>query len=195
MPVMPTPTRRPFSSPAFTLLELMVVLVLLGIAGAMVIPSMGESHILRVQGALRQLVSDISFAQSDAVAFQESRAVVFDVANSTYTLVAVPGTTIDLVNNTLYDATRPGGTYGANFTDNHYGDARIAAASFGGSGGPTATIVFDAMGGLIGGPGDNTPGSGGSIRINGAKQSFIITVEAFTGRTTVAQDKTYRPPP
>lgn len=180
---------------AFTLIELMVVIVLMGIAGAMIIPALGDTGVLRVQGAVRMLVADISFAQADAAAFQETRAIVFNVPNSSYSLVSVPGTTIDAASNTLYEPTRPGGRYTADFRNQQFGfgDARIVSASFtstgGGAGG--TNLLFDGLGGLISGPGSNVPGAGGTIRINGARQSFVITVEAFTGRTTVAQDRSF----
>ena len=189
---LPASTIANRSRRAFTLLELLVTIALMGIAGVMVIPAMGDSNVLRAQAAVRQIVSDIAFAQSDAVAYQQSRALVFDVPNSTYTIVTVPGSTIDLVNNTLYDPSRPGGKYVTNFaTDTRFGDSRLVAASFDGG---STSLVFDGMGGVITGPGSETPGAGGTIRVNGSRQSFVISVEAFTGRTTVARDTTYVPP-
>lgn len=169
----------------YTLLELLVVIVILGIAGALVIPAMGETGILKVQGGLRSIVSDMTFAQSDAVAFQEKRAVVFDVATSSYTLVSVPGNTIDVANNTLYDPTRINGVYTTDFRDGRFGDARIISADFGA--GSTA-LIFDAMGGPIESAGSNNPGVGGTVRVRGSGATFIINVEAFTGRITVAQE-------
>jgi len=164
----------------------LVVVAILGIAGAMVIPQMGSTGVLKVQGALRSIVSDITFAQSDAVAFQEKRAIVFDPPNSTYSLVQVPGNTIDLAANTMYDPTRPGGKWVVNFiADNRFGDARITSADFGSG---ATSLVFDGLGGPIAGPASNNPGLGGTIKVTGSGASWTITVEAFTGRVTVKQD-------
>jgi prepilin-type N-terminal cleavage/methylation domain-containing protein len=53
---------------AYTLVEMLITVVILAIAAALVIPSMGQTGVLRVQGALRMVVSDLTTAQSDAVA-------------------------------------------------------------------------------------------------------------------------------
>ena len=62
-----------------TLIEVLIVVTLLGIAGVLVIPSMSQVGVLRIQSALRTIVSDLTYAQSDAMAAQARRAVVFGV--------------------------------------------------------------------------------------------------------------------
>src|SRR5690606_19368519 len=117
---------------AFTLVEMLVVIVILGIAGALVIPAMGSTGVLRVQGAVRTIVSDMTFMQADAVAFQEKRAMVFDVDNSSYRIVAIPGSAIDVAN-TLYKADGPNREYVVDLrpdADGPFGDSRIAAVDF-----------------------------------------------------------------
>lgn len=169
---------------AFTLIEILIVVVIMGIAGALVIPSMGEAGVLRVQGAVRSLVADITFAQADAVAFQERRAVCFDQANSTYAVVAIPGSTIDVANNTLYDTSRPDGKYACDLKDPRFGNTRITAVDFGAG---SRNLIFDSLGGPVATASGNTPGPGGTIRISGMNQDFLVTVEAFTGRVTVTR--------
>lgn len=169
---------------AFTLIELLIVCVILGIAGAMVIPAMGETNVLRIQAAVRTVVADITFAQSDAVAFQERRALMFDVDESTYRVVQVPGNNLDAVNNTMYDPSRPGGLFVETFTDAKFGGARITAVDFGSG---SRNLIFDALGGPVSSPTANTPGPGGTIEIRGPQQAYRVTVESFTGRTTVRQ--------
>jgi prepilin-type N-terminal cleavage/methylation domain-containing protein len=168
---------------AFTLLEMLTVCTVLGISAAMLIPSMSQTGVLRVQAAVRTVISDIVFAQSDAVAFQQKRAIVFDVAHSSYRLVEVPGDVIDVANNTMYDPTRTSGLYAVDFGDQTFGDARITAATFDGSN----ALIFDALGGPVHDAGSNAPGNGGSITITGSGSTFLINVEAFTGRVTVTK--------
>ena len=166
---------------AFTLIEMLVVIALLGLAAAMVIPNMNSVHVLRVQAALRTVVSDITFAQADAIAFQQKRAIVFDIENNSYRVVAVPGDTIDATNNTLYQPSGPGGRFVVDFKTEQFAGARLTAANFNDPG----VLIFDDLGSPVAGAGDDTPGRGGSIRIEGSGQSFSIRVEPFTGRITV----------
>lgn len=185
--VLPSAARPPAGGrPAYTLLEVLVVVVILGIAGAMVIPAMGSTGILKVQGALRSIVSDITFAQSDAVAFQEKRAVCFDPTASAYSVVQVPGNFIDQAANTMYDPTKPNGKWTVNFaSDARFGDARITFVDFGGG---ATNLIFDGLGGPVADAASNNPGPGGTIKVSGSGLTWTINVEAFTGRVTVAQD-------
>lgn len=172
----PTGMRR-----GFTLLELLVTIVILGIAGALVIPAMGETGILKVQGAVRSVVADLTFAQADAVAFQERRAVIFDVANNTYRLIQVPGNTLDPENNTLYDPTKSDGRFVMSLSDPRFGGTRLESASFDNE----PHVIFDAMGGPVADAAGAIPGSGGSVVFTGSNQRFTVSVEPFTGRVTV----------
>lgn len=169
----------------YTLIEVLIVVVVLGIAGAMVVPTMGNTGIVRVQAGVRQIVSDITFIQSDAVAFQERRAMVVDPTTNSYTLVQVPGTTIDTTTNALFDPTKPNGRYVVNLSDPIFGGATITACDFGAG---SRTLIFDALGGPLATAGGNAPGQGGTITVQGAGATFVISVEAFTGRVTVAQN-------
>lgn len=166
---------------AFTLIELLVVVALLGIAGALVVPAMGSVGALRVQAAVRTVVSDLTFAQSDAIAFQERRAVVFDLPNQSYRLVSVVNGVIDPVAGTLFSPGGPDGRYITSFRDPRYGGAILASVNFNSE----ATIVYDDMGMPVAGAGSEQPGTGGIIRIDGSGQSFDVIVEPFTGRVNV----------
>lgn len=182
----PTIPAAPLPSPSlrgFTLLELLAVVAILGIAAALVIPSMGDTGILRVQAAVRTIVSDITFAQSDAVAFQERRAMIFDIETSSYRIVQVPGSTIDPENNTLYDPSRPSGLYIVDFNDNVFGGARITNVNFEGGN----TLIFDALGGPVADAAGDDPGTGGSVTVVGSGSTFQISVDAFTGRVTATR--------
>lgn len=167
----------------FTLLEILVTVVIMGIAGALVIPAMGETGVLKVQGAVRSVVADLTFAQADAVAFQERRAVLFDVDNNSYRLVQVPGDVIDAANNTIYDPTKPDGRYVLSLNDMRFGGARLVSATFDNE----PRIIFDPMGGPVADPGGSLPGNGGTVVITGSRQTFTVTVEPFTGRVTVTR--------
>lgn len=157
----------------YTLVELLIVVTVLGIASAMVIPQMGSTDVLRIQAAVRTIVADINFAQSDALARQEGRALIFDIPGNTYSVLEVPGTVLNPATDTLYEV---------NFNNRvKFHTARIESATFDGD----EVLLFDEMGGPITTPGGSTPSAGGQIVVSGSGSTFQITVEAYTGRVTV----------
>ena len=165
--------RRP-SARAYTLIELLIVILVLGIAAALIVPSMGGTGSLRVQAAVRTIVADLTEAQSDALAFQKGRAIVFDTEHNSYAIVDVNSAELDIDN----DVIRRTIIQGAEF-----GDARIESVNFD----DDATLVFDEMGSPVQEPMGSDPAANGTIVISGSGQQFTITVEAYTGRITVAR--------
>jgi prepilin-type N-terminal cleavage/methylation domain-containing protein len=161
--------------PGYTLIEVLIVVVMLGIAGVLVIPSLGSTHVLRVQSTVRTIVSEINFAQSDALARQQGRAVLFEVPENRYSILEVRGATLNPQTDTIQSTNLNNARA--------FHDSRLVSASFDGSN----ALVFDELGGPVAGPGSSTPGSGGAIVVTGSGSTFTITVEAYTGRITVAR--------
>lgn len=75
---------------AFTLVEILVVIVILGIASAIAIPFMGTRDDLRVTAAARNLVADLIYAQNEAITLGKPVYVRFDTTNNNYTLLTSP---------------------------------------------------------------------------------------------------------
>lgn len=167
----------------YTLIEVLVVVTIMGVAGAVVAPSMSQAGVLRIQAAVRMIVSDITFAQMDALGYQEQRAIVFDVDNNQYTLIQVNGNSIDVDADALYDLKGPNQRYRINLNDEKYGGTVIESASFDGN----TTLIFDEMGGPVSAPGTSTLSDGGSIILAGPLSRWRINVAAFTGRVTVTR--------
>jgi prepilin-type N-terminal cleavage/methylation domain-containing protein len=70
--------------PAFTLVEILVVVVILGIAAAIILPQMSNRDDLRASSMARTLMADLAYAQARAVSTQKSQYVRFDVTNNRY---------------------------------------------------------------------------------------------------------------
>jgi len=183
----------------YTLIELLIVVVVMGIAGAMVIPSMSRAGVLRIHAAVRSIVADLTFAQSDAAAFQQRRVVYFgqvaswdDAASAWtvapgngYTLYAPPAgaANVDLVNDIMFDPFKANEAFTTSFDASKYGGAQIANASFNG----TPMVIFDELGGTGLNLTSDAPGVGGSVQVVGPLSTFTISVDAFTGRVTVTK--------
>ena len=167
--------RRCVGARAYTLVEILIVVTILGIAGALVIPSMGSTDVLRVQAAVRTIVADINYAQSDALARQEGRALMFDPAGNAYKLVEVHGPILDPVNDLMYEVKFSVGS--------RFGNTKIESAAFDGDG----VLVFDELGGPVTEPDGTQPSAGGKIAVSGSGSLFDVDVEAYTGRVTVTR--------
>lgn len=165
---------------AYTLVEVLVLIAILGVASAVVIPSVGSSGVLRAQAAVRAVVSDLSFAQSDAMAFQAGRAVYFDVDENRYVVCAVVNGSVDPETDALYDPHRRSGVMDLDLDDGDYGGARIESVEIDGG----TMIVFDEQGAPVAAPGSNSPSSGGRITIRGDGVRYFIDVDGFTGHIT-----------
>ena len=69
---------------AFTLIEILCVVVILGIAAAIILPQMGNRDDMRAASMARTIIADLSYVQSLAVARQAPMYVRFDQANNRY---------------------------------------------------------------------------------------------------------------
>lgn len=181
---MQAPRVRGIARGGYTLLEVLVVVAVMGLAGALVIPSMDQAGVLRTQGAVRSVVSDIMFAQGDAVAAQQARAIVFDVPSNSYRVCAVLGSTIDLDNDVLFDHFGDGNRYIMDLNEPEFGATLLTEADFDGTG---AVLVFDEMGAPVTEVGGSSPSSGGTVTIQGQFHTFEVRVESFTGRVTTTR--------
>ncbi|GMV27281.1 MAG: hypothetical protein AMXMBFR58_33120 [Phycisphaerae bacterium] len=163
---------RTAAARAFTLVELLIVVTVLGIATALVIPSMGSVGVLRVQAAVRTVVSDLTQAQSEALAYQRGRAITFDTAANSWSVIEVNGSELEPETDTLWSMRLSG---------KDFGDSRLDTADFDGD----STVIFDEMGAPVEAPLSTNSAATGSIHVAGSGQVFRITVEAYTGRVVV----------
>lgn len=155
----------------FTLVEVLAVVVIIGLAGAVVVPSLLRRGTLEVQAASRMLVSDILLAQNQAIATQESRQLIFEPAQNRYRITDPNG-------NTVSATWISGGAenYIVDFdTDPRFAGVTLVAPVFGATNPPT--LQFDTLGG---------PVNGGTVDLISGNFRYRVTVAPFTGRVTLA---------
>ena len=157
---------RRIGNRAFTLVEVLAVVVILGIAASLVVPQMSAPSTLTIQAAARAVIGDLMVAQNEAVGMQTTRKAIFDSTANNYRLA-------DQSDQTLTMNWR-GGNYQTSFnSDSRFSGVKISSADFGGQN----WVSFDEMG---------SPSSGGSIDLTAGGVGYRITVAPFTGRVTVA---------
>ena len=70
---------------AFTTIEFIMVVVIIGFFAAIMLPAFANSYdTLKIEGAYRQLMQDIRYAQQLAIARQVTHGVSFDPASEAY---------------------------------------------------------------------------------------------------------------
>jgi prepilin-type N-terminal cleavage/methylation domain-containing protein len=156
---------------AFTLIEVLVVVTVIAIAGAIVVPQMLKAGTLQIQAGGRMVIADLLYAQNEAIAQAAVRRVVFDPAQNRYRLTDGSGVA-------LQASWRSGGSNTADYSvdfnrDTRFSGVKLSAADFGG----TQTIEFDALG---------TPSAGGTVDLTAGNVHYRIAVAPFTGRVTIA---------
>ncbi len=183
------PARR-----SYTLIELIIVMALLALAAAILIPNLVGRGSLTVQAAVRLVIADLSFAQSDALANQEHRRLVFYDDGSGYCLIYVPSenfvTPADLDDPSVeyvYDPLGKMGRYIVDFTsDSRFEGVSITSADLDGAAlADRPEITYDTLGGTVIPGGD--PGMGGTIVISFQDIDFEISISPFTGKITVIE--------
>ncbi len=159
---------------AFTLVEVLIVVAIMGLAGAVLVPHMMQAGTLGVQAAGRMVISDILIAQNEAIAQQEVRRVVFDTTNNRYRVTDGSGNTL----NVTWKAPTAGGNYIIDFANDARFDG-VALANVDFDDDTPLILEFDALG---------TPTSdGGSLELTAGEQRFRVSVAPFTGRVTIAE--------
>ncbi len=182
-----TASRRAGRRRSYTLIELLLVVAILGIAGSLLIPNIVGRDVMACQAAVRLIIGDITFAQSDALARQEMRRINFPADGSGYSIsrvsqaqlsAAFNAATADYIHDPL-----SGGQYIVNLAgDDRFTGVTIESVSIDGG---QRNLHFDALGGTITSAG--AVGSGGTIVVASANDRYEIRISPFTGKLTVVR--------
>src|SRR5580765_3552311 len=75
----------------FTLVEILVVVIILGIAGAIIVPSLGSRDDLKAAAAARVIMADLIYTQNLAITSQGNRYMAFSVPQQQYSVTDSAG--------------------------------------------------------------------------------------------------------
>lgn len=183
-------TAVPRHARGYTLIEMLIIVALLGLAGSLLVPYMVGRTSLETQTLVRMIIADLHFAQHDALAHQEYRRVYFFDDGSGYAVIRIGSLNETFDPDTadyLYHAMSPGAVldrYVVDLSnDKRFTDVSITTANFDGS---NRFITFDEMGGTVSPTGE--PGGLGQITVTSPESTYHISVSPFTGKMTVAKD-------
>ncbi len=167
------------SKRAFTLVELIIIIVVMVIVGLLASPMLSSAADIQVRSAASILSADLEYAKSMAISRQQNYAVVFDAANNSYQVEVLDAADSGTV---IAHPGRPGSLFVVDFdNDSRISRVDITAADFDSQ----QTITFDYLGSPYSAAGTGTPLSSGSVTLNAEAFSVSVVVEPMTGYITI----------
>ncbi len=155
-----TRRRWPVSYRGFSLLEVLLVLAIMGIAAAVAVPRYSRAGArYRADLAARRVAADLRLAQSQAKAASSARTVAFSVATEQYQLIGISSPDGVL------------GDYTVSLSAEPY-EADLTSANFNGS----SQVIFNGWG---------LPNNGGTVVISVGGQQRTVTVDRVTGKMSI----------
>jgi len=164
----PAPSARPRAGGGprrgFTLAEVLVVVVVLAVMGALVLPHAVGTTDMQVISAARMVTADLEYAQNQAITTQAPVTVTFTPSEERYALSNASGPLIHPMTNEAYET---------DFTARRgFEELDMVSASFGGA----ASVTFDELG---------APENAGTVRLQAGAHVCDVSVAAATGKVSV----------
>ena len=156
----------------FTLVELLVVIILIGIAAAVVVPRMAQSSDVQVISAARILAADLQYAQNLAISSQKAVTVEFDAAADSYQITSEGALLQHPITKEDYKTAYTG--------SQGFSQVEIVKATFGGK----TWVRFDELGTPVDEFGNAS--AGGKAQLKAGTFIYEVSVATVTGRVTVA---------
>ena len=183
----------------YTLIEVLIVVTVLGLAASLLVPYLSSKGDFDTQSAVRTLIADISFAQSDALANQGFRSVYFYPDGTGWCLVRASEdslgdefdpATADYVYDPLASNSEAG-AYIMNLRDRQqFSSVRVQSVNLDSG---KRVLTFDELGGTVAAGG--IPGTGGSVVLTSPEASYRLDIAPVTGKVRVTRLPRESPPP
>lgn len=161
----------------FTLVEVLVVVVILGIAAVIAIPMLGNTDDLQTTSAARLIASTLLYAQTASIASEQQYQVVFNADGTGYEVQNAAGTV-------LADPVVPAQPYRVTFpADKRLRKVRLTGVNFDG----TNHVWFDRLGSPYGGAiaASPPPMTVGEVVVRVGDRTMTVRVEPVTGRVLI----------
>jgi len=162
----------------FTLIEILVVVIILGIAAAVIVPNISSRSDLKATSAARLMMADLIYVQNRSISQQKMHYVQFDTASASYKVLDQMTPTQTIITHPVEQspfvvAIGPAGPPPLR-------DVKIDSVSFDGQ----KVVAFDEMGTPYAyNPGTNvlTALTSGTISLKCREMMLNIIIEPFTG--------------
>lgn len=167
---------------AFTLIEILCVVMILGICSAVIIPQISSRDDLRVAAAARVVMSDLMYVQNRAIATQKKHFVVF--SGQTYT-VQSRASDVSPLTTITHPITK--GNYVSEFGTSASSANGMNLCTLGTS--SVDILGFDELGAPFSynaGTGASTSlSASATIPVTAGAKTLTISIEPFTGEASV----------
>ena len=158
---------------AFTLVEVIVIVVILAIAALIAVPVFTGASQTQLKAAADKLAADMEYAKSMAVTMQKNYKVTFDLNQESYSLR-------DDLDSVIPDPIRKGSSYIVTYPqESRLDGVTVISADFNG----TTTVQFDYTGTPLDAAGNAI--ATGSVTIGAGGHTMVIRVEPVTGYISI----------
>lgn len=159
----------------FTIIEILIVVVLIGIMAMMAIPTMSSAGSIQIRAAANMIAADLEYAKSMAISRGQNYSVVFDENAESYS--------IKKDDSVIPHPVKKGFDYIINFrSDSRLNRVDIVDADFDAD--PSQTITFDYLGSPYSGSGPS-PLNSGIITLEAGGITKRVRIEPVTGYISI----------
>jgi len=165
------------SSSGFTIIEILIVVVLIGIAAMIAVPMMSSAGSIQIRAAANMIAADLEYAKSMAISRGQNFSVVFDKSAESYSIKNQAGTVIA-------HPVKKGFDYAIDFgNDSRLDRVDIVDADFDPD--SSQTITFDYLGSPYSGTGTSSPLNSGTITLQAGGITKRVRVVPVTGYISI----------
>lgn len=159
---------------AFTLIEIMVIVVILSIAALIAIPVFSGAGEMQLRAAADKLAADMEYAKSLAVTTQRNHKVIFNTNTESYEIR-------DASNNLVTDPVKKGSFIVTYPSEGRLNKVGVRQVDFNG----TATVQFNYTGAPLDANGNALTSAHSTVVIEAGNHQITIKVEPVTGYISI----------